>query len=314
MLNRKICCCLMVMYTMTAFAENQSEAKPAVVQIVPLAQFENLNLTSQSIQSSSAGILINSTDVQFVGLYTQHVFEEPLDYDFPRRYHTIDTLLEVKHGRDQYIGFFKSESDKPVSGGINTYQTAVVYGYEIINKAKMSLVLGGGIAVGNFGIKTPDGKNWPLIPVPLLRMNYHSDWLDAKFEFVTSPNLSFTLAPKDRVRLTGDFRMDQMRDSRDLIYEVALIYRPYSDQYEMGDFAGLSMGFKNDNYGAFKLGHEGEDESLEAHYKALFVAIDVTVLKITAGYVFDGRLLYRETEKQDMGEGYYISVQGMYPF
>ena len=73
-------------------------------------------------------------------------------------------------------------------------------------------------------------------------MNYHSDWLDAKFEFLTSPNLSLTLAPKNRVRFTGDFRMDQMRDSRDPIFEVALAYRFYSDQDEMGDFAGFSIG------------------------------------------------------------------------
>ena len=150
--------------------------------------------------------------------------------------------------------------------------------------------------------------------MPLVRVNYHTDWLDTKFEFITSPNLSFTLAPRDRVRLTGDFRMDQFRDARDLIYEVALEYRPYSEQKEQGDFAGVSIGFKNDNYGAFKLGNEGEDESLEVHYNSLFAAIDVSVLKITAGYAFDGRSLYRETQKQDMGEGFFISVQAMYPF
>jgi len=314
MYKQIICFCLLAIYAMTAYAENQNEDNLQAVQVVPLVQYENLTLSSQSIRSSSAGVLINSTDVQFVGLYTQHVFEEPLDYDFPRLYHTIDTLLEMIHGRNQYIGIFKSESDQPVSGGINTYQVAAVYGHEMIHEPNISFVLGGGIALGNFGVKTSDGKNWPLIPVPLVRVNYHTDMLEAKFEFLTSPNLSFTLAPKNRLRLTGDFRMDQFRDSRDLIFEVALAYRLYSDQAEMGDFAGLSIGFKNGNYGAFKLGHKGEDESLEVHYKSLFVAIDVSVLKITAGYAFDGRTLYRETEKKDVGEGSYISVQGMYPF
>lgn len=314
MFNRIFCFCLLVLYAQMAFAGTHNEDKPKSVQIVPLAQFENLSLTSQHIQSSSVGLLINSEDVQFAGLYTQHVFEEPLQYDFPRRYHTIDSLLDVKDGRDQYIGIFKSESDQPVSGGINTFQAAAVYGYEMIREPHLSFVLGGGIAVGNFGLKTSDGKNWPLIPVPLVRMNYQSHWLDAKFEFLTSPNLGFTLAPKDRVRLTGDFRMDQMRDSRDFIFELALAYRPYSGQDEKGDFAGLSIGFKNDNYGAFQLGHKDEKESIEVHYKTVFVEIDVSVLKITAGYAFDGRILYRETQQQDMGKGSFLSVQGMYPF
>ena len=304
-----LCICPMV-----AFAEKPNETTSEDMQIVPLAQYENLSLTSQQIKSSSGGLLINSEDMMFIGLYTQHELEKPLEYGFPNRYHTIDMLLDIKDGRDQYLGIFKSESDQPVNGGINTFQTAAVYGYEMISQPHLSVVLGGGIALGNFGVKTPGGKNWPLIPVPLARVNYHTDWLDAKFEFLTSPNLSFTLAPKGHVRLIGDVRMDQMRDSRDIIYEVALAYRPYSAQDEMGDFAGVSLGFKNNNYGAFQLGHQDEKESIEVHYKAVFVEVDVSVLKITAGYAFDGRSLYRETEKQDLGKGKYLSIQAMYPF
>jgi len=305
---------LLVVYPIISFADNLNEPKPDDMQIVPLAQFENMILTSQHIESSSGGLLINSEDMMFIGLYTQHQFHEPLQYDFPNRYHTIDMLLDVKDGRDQYLGIFKSQSDKPVSGGINTFQAAAVYGYEMIDEPHLSVVLGGGIAVGNFGVKTPDGKNWPIIPVPLARVNYHGDWIDAKFEFLTSPNLSFTIAPKGHVRLTGDVRMDQMRDSRDIIYEVALAYRPYSVQDEMGDFVGVSLGIKNNNYGAFQLGHKDEKESIETHYKAVFVELDVSVLKLTAGYAFDGRSLYRETQKQDLGKGMYMSIQAMYPF
>jgi len=314
MFKQIIFSCLLVMSAMPAFAEIQYEAKPKSVQIVPLAQFEHLSLTTQQIQSPGVGLLIKNEDLMFSGLYTQYVFEKPLQHGFPSRYQSIDMLLDVKKGRHQYLGIFKSASDQPVSGGINTYQAAAVYGYEMINKPHLSFMLGGGLAVGNFGIETSDGKNWPLVPVPLVRVNYHTDWLDTKFEFMTSPNLNFTLAPRGHVRLNGDFRMDQFRDERDLIYEVALEYRPYSEQDKLGDFAGVSLGIKNDNYGAFQLGNEADDESLEVHYKSLYAAVDVSVLKISAGYAFDGRALYREKLKQDMGEGYYVSVQAMYPF
>jgi hypothetical protein len=314
MLKQIIFSCLFGLYAMTAFAGNNNDKKAEVVQIVPLVQFESLNLSSQQIRSNSAGFMINREDLMFTGVYTQHRFGEPLQHGFPRLYHSIDMLLDVKNERHQYLGIFKSASDQPVCGGINTYQAAAVYGYEMINRPNLSLVLGGGLAVGNFGVETSDGKNWPLIPVPLLRMNHHTDWLDTSFEFITSPNLSFILAPKGNVRLCGDFRMDQSRDARDLIYEVALSYHPYSEQDERGDFVGISIGFKNDNYGEFNLGNQGEDETLEVHYKSLFAAVDVSVLKFTAGYAFDGRALYRGTEKQDLGEGYYASVQAMYPF
>ncbi|MBF0194926.1 MAG: hypothetical protein HQL71_10215 [Magnetococcales bacterium] len=314
MFNKIFFSCLLVMFPVVSFAQDQSETNLKPVQIVPLVQYENLSLESQNIQSSSAGLQIIGTDVQFIGLYTQHVFKEPLNSGFPRRYHTIDVLLDGKNGRNQYLGIFKSESDKPVSGGIDTYQAAGVYGYEVIQKPNFSFVLGGGLAVGNFGIETDDGENWPVIPVPLVRLNYHSDWLEAKFEFLTSPNISFTLAPKDRIRLTGDIRMDQFRDTRDIIFEVALAYRPFSNKNEMGDYTGIALGFKNDHYGPFKLGNKEEEESIEVHYYSLFAEFDISVLKITAGYAFGGRSLYNETDKLNLKEGSYVSVQGMFPF
>lgn len=306
--------CLLLIYSMAAFAQNQNETDSNAVQIVPLVQYENLSLTSQSVQSASGGLLINGSDFMLVGLYTKHVLKEPLRYGFPRRYHTMEALLDGRKGRHQYLGIFQSESDQPVSGGINTFQAGVVYGYEMIQKRNLSLVSGGGLAVGNFGIKTSDGKNWPLIPVPLIRLNYHSNWLHGKFEFLTSPNLSFTLAPAGRVRFMGDLRMNQLRDARDIVFECALAYRPYSSRGEQGDFVGLSVGTKNHNYGAFNLGNKGQKESLEVHYYSLFAALDVSLLKISTGYAFGGRSLYRETQKQKMGEGLYVSVQGMYPF
>lgn len=314
MKNRILYSLVALLYSITTYADISAEPESSKTQIVPLAQFENLNLTSQQIQSTSVGLLTQSESVMFIGLYTQHVFKNALLHDFPRRYHTIDTLLDAKRGRYQYLGIFKSQSDKPVSGGINTFQAGAVYGYELIKEPNMSLVLGGGIAVGNFGLTTSNGDNWPIIPVPLVRWNYHSNSVNAKFEFLTSPNLSFTLAPKGKVRLIGDFRMDQLRDARDLIFELALAYRPYSEKDKFGDFAGLSIGLKNDNYGAFKLGHKEEKESIEVHYYSLFTSVDISVLKVSAGYAFGGRSLYREKQKQDMGEGYFISVQGMYPF
>ncbi len=152
MLNRIFFFSLILMTPIQALAKNQSESNANALQIIPPVRYESLSLTSQSIQSSSAGINITGKDVQFVGLYTQHEFKEPLLYDFPRRYHTIDALLDGKHERHQYLGIFKSESDQPVSGGINTYEAAAVYGYELVNEHNLSLVFGGGIAVGNFSI------------------------------------------------------------------------------------------------------------------------------------------------------------------
>ncbi|MBF0445811.1 MAG: hypothetical protein HQL68_09480, partial [Magnetococcales bacterium] len=67
MFKRMIISCLLVIYSTMAFAENQNETKQKALQIVPIVQYENLSLNSQSIQSSSAGLLIKGKDAQFVG-------------------------------------------------------------------------------------------------------------------------------------------------------------------------------------------------------------------------------------------------------
>lgn len=305
---------ILLMMATAAIAENHNREDKDEVKIIPVVQYDYLSLDSQSIQSPGAGIILQSKDVMFVGVYTRHTFGEELSYDYPDVYHTIDTLLDGKSDRHQYLGIFKSESDLPVAGGLHTFQAATVYGYEIIAGNRLSLVLGGGLAVSDFGIERDNGEPWPVIPVPLVRMNYSSEWIKAKFECITSPNLSFTLVPESRLRLTVDLRMDQTRDMRDLIFDFALAYRFFKPDHEMGDYAGISAGFKNDNYGAFCLKGKDGDESIEVHYYSVYGTVDLSLLKITGGYAFKGRELYLEKNKVDAGNGYYLSVQGLYQF
>ncbi len=299
---------------LAGFANNQDTAGAPETQIVPLLQYDQLNLDLQQVQSSSVGLYVEGKQATFIGLYTRHEFEQPLSFDYPQTYHTVDMLLDGKYPGYQYLGIFKSDSDQPVEGGINTFQAGVAVGREIIHRPGLSLVLGGGLAVGDFGLTTPEGEVWPIIPVPLVRWNYSTDFVTAKFEFLTSPNFSFTLYPKEKLRVIGDFRLDQMRDERDLIFECSLAYRFFSEDSTYGDFAGISLGIKNDGYGEFSLGGFHGDESLEMHYYALFASLDLSLLKFSVGYAFSGRELYRQSIKQQVGEGVYVSMQAMIPF
>ena len=204
------------------------------------------------------------------------------------------------------------KKQKKVDNWYDTFEAALVYGFELHEQDNLKVIFGGGLAVGDFGIELSNGDIWPVIPVPVLRVNYESPVVNVAFDFITSPNLQFTVGPERTLRLKGDIRMDQFRDSRDLIYEVALTYRLHSKEPAGDDYGGVSLGVKNDNYGAFNLGRS-RDESLEIHYNALFAEIDLTLLKVTGGYAFNGRELYGEETKHDLGDGYFMSVQITYP-
>lgn len=302
--KKKGCALLLILCMITTIlaAQENEEQREAKAHLLPLLNYDYLSLGSQSVHSPGTGLIVTGENVMAVGLYSFHSLEKAPSNSYPTEYHSLEFILGGHKDRHTYLAVFKSQSDKPVYGGLNTFQSAAVYGYQLIDGPRLSLVLGAGLAVSDFGIEGANGGPWPLLPVPLIRMNYSSEWMETSFEFLTGPNLCLTIAPEKRIRFTGDFRMDQFRDIHDLIFENALHYRFFSADHPMGDLAGVSIGIKNDVY-TFDLADE--EEPLEIQYYALFGAIDLTLLKISAGYTFnDGN------EKN----GLYLSLQGMYQF
>lgn len=272
---------------------------------VPMAGYELLSLDSQELHTASVGTALLGRSATFVGLYSYRFFNREPAPSYPERYHTLDLLYDARPGRHQIVTLLKSESDEPVYGGLDTFQTAAVYGYEVISRPKSSLALGGGVAAADFGLDSP------LLPVPFIRLAHESRFIDSGFDFITGPNLGVTLLPEAHLQLRGDFRMDQFRDLRDLIFEVALHYRFFSPEAPRDSFGGVSLGFKNDAL-AYTVGESGDE--YELHYYALFGEVDLGVLKVTGGYAFEGRERFGEDETAQAGEGFFLSVQGLYMF
>ena len=272
---------------------------------VPMAGYELLSLESQDLHSISVGGAILARESTFIGLYSYRFFNREPAPSYPERYHTLDMLYDAGPGRHQIVTLLKSESDEPLYGGIETFQAAAVYGYEVLSRPNSSLALGGGLAVADFGL------DFPILPVPFIRLAHQSPLLDAGFDFITGPNLGVTLLPESHLQLRGDARMDQFRDIRDLIFEVALEYRFFADGAPRDSFAGVSLGFKNDAL-AYTVGQTGDE--YEVQYNALFGEIDLGVLTVTGGYAFEGRERYGENEIGQIGEGFFLTIQGLYMF
>jgi hypothetical protein len=272
---------------------------------VPMAGYEIVSLDSQVAQSASLGGAILSPEATLLGLYSYRFFDTDPAPSCPDYYHSIDLLYDALPGRHQVVALFKSESDQPVYGGLDTFQAAAVYGYEILSRPKSSLAVGGGLAVADFGL------DWPLLPVPFVRLNHQSRLLDASFDFITGPNLGLTLLPESHLRLRGDLRMDEFRDLRDLIFEVALEYRFFEEGAPRDSFAGVALGLKNDTLG-FAAGESGEE--YEMHYYALFGEVDLGLLTLTGGYAFEGRARYGDDQTEGLGEGFFLAVQGLFMF
>ncbi len=81
----------------------------------------------------------------------------------------------------------------------------------------------------------------------------------------------------------------------------------------MGDSVGITMVTKNDTYGAFGL-QRSYDESFEMRYKAIFIELDFSLLKVSVSHAYEGRELYEGEIKNNPGSGSFLSGQMKYQF
>jgi hypothetical protein len=291
-----------------------SENGPSIQPIqMPLAQFDRLQSDTDSIGLSSIGFYSQTENSRFIALYAHTSINAALPDNLPTQYHSIDVLAETKNDRHQYLGIFKSDASKPVSGGLHTFNAAAVYGYQFIQQSDLSLVIGSGLALGDFGIKTHRGDIWPIIPVPLLRASYQGNWLTAELEFLTSPNLDLRITPSQRLSLNNSLRFDELNSWRDLVFDSNLAYQLLPNKHSLSDLAHLSIGIKNDHIGSFSIGDGQQEEKLQAQYYALYSGVDLTLLKLTIGHNFNSQWRYQKHDSQARKNGYFVSFQAMLP-
>jgi hypothetical protein len=253
---------------------------------------------------------------QFFGiaLYQPFFFTQEMSPDVPKRLHQIKAIFDGRIERHQLLAILKSSSDKPFSG-LNTFRAGVGWGYEVIRKPQVSLILGGLVGVSDFGFDLPSGDPLPVMPLPLVRFGIDTQLISASFEYITGPYLDFTIAPKERIRFTADMSMENFRSIADLVCEYTLWYRLFTPDHKLGDFAGIGVGFKNDMK-SFDLSSEKakrQSETFELQQSSVFAVIDLSFFKIQGGYIIDSNYFLDGKKTVSTGNGFFLSVQGMIP-
>jgi hypothetical protein len=287
---------------------------------LPLVSYDYVHLDDQSIHVPGLGLAVMKGvgDVSFDEVHKQFLltalyrpfFFTDASPSLPRVYHGVDVLFDGRWERHQFLLISKASSDKPFTG-LQTVQAGLGWGYEILRYSHFSFIVGAAVGLTDFGIDLPNGNPLPVFPLPLVRLKLKIEWLSASFEFLTGPNLDFVIAPEKPLRFTAGMRMDSYRNINDLIGEGVIWYRPFPAEHRLGDFIGIGLGIKNESF-AFDLSG-GRDITFEQQYTAVFGIVDISVLQISGGYIFDSRERYNGNTK-NTGKGFFVSIQGMYRF
>ncbi|MDR1072442.1 MAG: hypothetical protein LBL45_02050 [Treponema sp.] len=254
--------------------------------------------------NTDAPLSVERNSLLVLGLFQQYLMSKENRGGYSNFYHNINMLMERRIWRHFVLGLFTSDSDKPLYGGLHTFQTGAGYGYELLRNENLSLILGAGLGVGDFGVEFADGKTWPVIPIPLIRFESGTSSLEAQFEFLKDMALEFTLFPQNKIRLAASLDIDILgyKHIRDLHYEAALWYRLFDKNSKLGDFAGIGVGIKN-SADDFDLGEK--DKSYEINRHSFYGVCDLSFLRISAGYLFMGREIYDKDMVKNIGSGFF---------
>jgi hypothetical protein len=90
-------------------------------------------------------------------------------------------------------------------------------------------------------------------------------------------------------------------------------YRLFGADHEMGDFAGIGIGIKNEITG-FDLSKEsGGAETFDIQRNSVFAAIDLSLINIQCGWIFDSAYFADDEKLRDAGKGFFASIQATIP-
>jgi hypothetical protein len=296
---------------------------------IPQLSYEFINVENQRIHIPTTGLGIMKGDMEapftevhnrflMLAMYQPLLLQEKLFYSFSENYHTIKFLFDGRLERQQFMAILNSRSERPIAGGLQTFTAGIGWGYELLRADSFSFILGAAIAAGDFGIDLPNGDPLPVMPLPLIRLKFKTEWLDGSFDFFDSPGLSFNIAPGRRVRFSANLYMGNYRSVEDLMGEGIIWYRffpstlPGEKKSSLGDFLGIGAGIKNESF-SYNLSGE-RNKTFEIQHTSIFGILDVTMLKLSAGYIFDSRELYNDGTKRSIGKGFFLGIQVMYRF
>jgi hypothetical protein len=322
-INRIAIALVLVLCCLVSVPAQEQEEESGGLYFLPMASYEWIKLDDQQLYSPSIGfgIMKGEQDVPFtkvqkrffaVAMYHPLFLKDEAAPGYPEAYHQIAFMFDGRNERHQFLAIFSAASDKPLAGDLAAIQAGAGWGYELIRRSHVSLILGVLLGVSDFGLDLPNGKPWPLLPLPLVRFGLDTRFLDLAFDFIAAPNLSFTLAPESRIRFTADMSMNNYRSIEDLLCEYTLWYRFFSPEHKLGDFAGLGIGFKNEASDFAVSG--SRDKSLELQNTSIFAVLDFTILKLSGGYILDSRLLVDGIKTEKHSRGFFLSVQALYRF
>ena len=264
----------------------------------PSASLRYIRTKKDGVESSQPDSLMVAAS------YTPNIFTAGLGKDNVRYLHSLSMMGSVGFGKNNLLVLVSSDGEVLFSD-IRTIFGGLLYTHEFFKNDSFSLSLGAGLVVGDLGIKIR-GVNIYVIPLPMFSLSYSSDILDASLSLL---GLNLTLFPKKMFRFEGQCAITRFDSIRNLTFDCKLVYYPLHNT-EAGDFLAVAAGVMNEET-SFSL---RDKDKYGWQYYCVYGEVDASLVRIKAGYHFNGKNLLDDEPVSDLHKGFFASIQAMYFF
>ena len=229
--------------------------------------------------------------------YVQDIFSKDIPGYDQANFHHLGLFEKVVVGENSFLLKIDGNGAEPFESYKN-FEGLLMYGRKLIDTESTTLVVGGGLAATDTGIKL-GGVDIFLVPLPMLYFNYIGELLTAEFEWIALPDARFVLFPEKLFRIKADLAFAGFDLPRDINFDTALACYPIKEG-SLKDYFYISAGLSH-NVEKFRINQES---SVKYHYFCAYAEINATAIGARAGYTFGG----------NSRNGFYLLIQGMYKF
>lgn len=322
--NMKKGCLALLMTAGLALALNAQDSVNDDIKfhVVPVAEFRMLQIEGDNYLFSPSGSLqfmmekaedstSNMPDLITGRMsYSQDIFSRGIEGYDERNFHKIGLFGKVVSGRNSFLLKIDSRGANPFESYRN-FEGLLMYGRKLVDTDSISLVLGGGLAATDTGIKIKDFDVF-VVPLPMLYFTYSGEWFTAEFEWIGLPDARFVLFPKSMFRIKGEASFAGFDLPVDINFDTALCCYPIKEG-PFKDYFSISAGISH-NVDKFRI---DMDNSAKYNYFSAYGEVSATAIGVRAGYAFAGERMISSAgvrTKGDYDGGFYLLIHGMYKF
>ncbi|MBP5359049.1 MAG: hypothetical protein J6Y69_07675 [Treponema sp.] len=290
--------------------------------VVPVAEFRMLQIEGDNYLFSPSGSLQfmiekgEDSSSKMPDLitsrisYSQDIFTRGIEGYDERNFHKIGLFGKVVSGKNSFLLKIDGRGANPFESYRN-FEGLLMYGRKLIDTDSISLVLGGGLAATDTGIKIKD-IDILVVPLPMLYFSYSGEYFSTDFEWIGLPDARFVVFPNSMFRIKGEASFAGFDLPVDINFDTALCCYPIKEG-PFKDYFSISAGISH-NVDKFRI---DMDNSAKYNYFCAYGEVSATAIGVRAGYAFAGERMissYGERTKESYDGGFYLAIHGMYKF